>query len=120
SMADIVPTDPLFQGTGYRLVGQPEMEPAFLRENGVGFDFFQALQIDLVAGRTFSEEFSQDVRERLTSDKPHVVSNLIMNEAAVERFGWESAEAALGKQLILGGSNRSITYTVIGVVRDVQ
>lgn len=73
----------------------------------VDHDYLSTLDIEVKEGRDFSREFLSDS------------SAIILNEAAVERLGWDEA---LGMKLsTYGGSQenpRVETYTVIGVVKD--
>jgi putative ABC transport system permease protein len=81
----------------------------------VEFDFFETYEIDLVAGRTFSDERGTD---RVVLPRPDVPqparSSLVLSELTVQRLGW-TPEDAIGKQLDTGG----FQGVVIGVVEDV-
>ena len=66
------------------------------------FDFQEAYDLDLVAGRFYERDRGEDVNGW----------GLVVNEAAVAAFGWEGAEDALGRYLWREGR------TVIGVTRD--
>jgi len=71
----------------------------------VDYDFLETLGIEIKEGRNFSKEFATDASEAF-----------ILNEAAVEKMGWESP---LGKQLEwLPGPGRSKRGTVIGIIKD--
>lgn len=117
--SSIVPTQNLFAGTGFRLPGGDEEEPLFYRIVQVEHNFFDTYGIDIVSGRGFSRDFGADRRLRPTDDNPHVQSSIILNEAAALKAGW-SPEEAVGKTLMQGGDERSITYTVVGVSADIH
>jgi putative ABC transport system permease protein len=68
----------------------------------VGADFLNVFGIELVAGRTFSEEIKSDLSQE----------NAIINETAARALGW-TAEEAIGKQV-----DRDGAVTIIGVVKD--
>lgn len=68
-----------------------------------GFD--AALDIPIVAGRAFSDDFATDATE-----------SVMVNESMVRRMGWGSAQEALGKWVV----RDDFRYRVIGVVRDFQ
>ncbi len=70
----------------------------------VDHDFLNTMGIGLVAGRPFSAAFETDAQEAV-----------LLNEAAVENFGWHSPEEALGKQIRLLDDREA---TVVGVMRD--
>ena len=65
---------------------------ATLRWLEVGYDFLEAFEMRLLAGRPFSEDRSTDVTEAL-----------MLNESAVRAIGWPSPEEALGKALHYDG-----------------
>jgi putative ABC transport system permease protein len=67
------------------------------------YDFLDAFDIKLVAGRGFSKEFGTDVKEAF-----------IVNETAVNEFKWETPEGALGKEINREGK----IGKVVGVIQD--
>ncbi len=69
----------------------------------VGHDFVEALDLELVAGRSFDEAFPTDDS-----------SAVLINEALVAHLGWGSPEEALGKGFI----GRKRIQKVIGVLKD--
>ncbi|MCD6335189.1 MAG: ABC transporter permease, partial [Candidatus Latescibacteria bacterium] len=69
----------------------------------IDHDFIEMLKIELAAGRNFSKDFAAVAKEAI-----------LLNEAAVRRFGWESPKNAIGKRATLWGRK----WTVIGVVKD--
>lgn len=58
--------------------------------------------MELLAGRNFSRAFITDT------------ANYIINETAVQQLGWKTAQNAIGKDMIYGGTKGKI----IGVVHD--
>lgn len=74
-------------------------------EYAVDPDFLGTLDLDLVAGRGFSEDRA--------SDTTHAV---VLNETAVRQLGLGSARDAVGASLRLGDAGRPVE--VVGVVRD--
>jgi putative ABC transport system permease protein len=67
------------------------------------YNFIEAFDIKLVAGRGFSKEYGTDAKEAF-----------IVNETAVKEFKWETPEKALGKEINREGKKGK----VIGVIRD--
>jgi len=63
-------------------------------------DFLETLDIELLAGRTFTKN------ERIGRQ-----NNILVNESAVKMFGWKNP---IGKQLTMG----NMSLTVIGVVKN--
>ena len=80
------------------------IRPAFpLRRLEVGYDFLEAFEIRLLAGRSFSEDRPTDATEAF-----------ILNETAVRALGWSSPQEALGKTLHYDEQSGRI----IGVLED--
>jgi putative ABC transport system permease protein len=73
-----------------------------MRQSYVDFDYIDAMQMQIVQGRNFSQDFAADT-----------LTSAIINETAARELGWDDA---LGKQFEFGGD--SPNYTVIGVVKD--
>ncbi|MEM1093404.1 MAG: ABC transporter permease [Bacteroidota bacterium] len=89
------------RGTTYE--DQPDETPIFVPVMAVDYDFLDIYGVDMVAGRDFDQDRGTDHTDAF-----------IVNETAVQRFGWGSPEAALGKQVNVEGKDG----TVIGVTRD--
>ncbi len=73
----------------------------------VDHHFMRTYGIDVIAGRDFSTHFASDSTEAF-----------LVNEAAVRRFGWSSAEEAVGRPVVLEGSSLVRSGRVVGVVED--
>ncbi|NRB46414.1 MAG: ABC transporter permease [Saprospiraceae bacterium] len=69
----------------------------------VDYDFSEAFDLDIIAGRDFDASFGVD----------HV-SSFLINEQMLRLLSWASPEDAIGKKLIVGRKEGM----VIGVVRD--
>ena len=85
----------------YLFEGSEESKPfprLFIRH-----DFIETMNIELLAGRNYSEDF-------ITDDS----LGLLVNEELVRQQGWPSNEAAIGKKFRNGVNGRQI----IGVVKD--
>ncbi|MFK7847966.1 MAG: FtsX-like permease family protein [Rhodothermales bacterium] len=95
--------------TAYRPEEAPAAETFVLSVARVSHDYLETLEINLVAGRDFSKEFSTDV-----------TNAMLINVAGVKEFGW-TPEEALGKrvhELAAGEDGEDISRSVIGVVED--
>ncbi len=68
----------------------------------VDYDFASEYEIEMVAGRSFQKDRGAD----------HSGGGYILNEAAVEAFGWRTPEEAVGQGLYDDGA------TIIGVARN--
>jgi len=86
------------------LRSEGEKEFILMRRLDVGVDFLDMMEIDLIAGRTFSADRISDRTE-----------TLIFNEKAVARLEFSSPEDAIGRRLASPGG---IERTLIGVVQD--
>jgi putative ABC transport system permease protein len=75
--------------------------------NLVDADFLQTLDVKPVAGRIFSNDFPADTLTRF-----------VINEEAVAKFGFASAEDAIGKWLAFDWEGEQHTFTIIGVVKN--
>src|SRR5258705_10869479 len=69
----------------------------------VDYNFLKTFQVPLSAGRDFSRSFGKDPDEAF-----------IVNESAVQIFGWKKASDAIGKDLDWGTGKKG---KVIGVVK---
>ncbi len=73
----------------------------------VDYNFLQALNIPLAAGRSFSKSTGTD----------HL-NAFILNESAVRSFNWKSPEDAIGKTIVRGEAETGKKGQVIGVIKD--
>jgi len=69
----------------------------------IDHDYFDLFDMEIIAGRTFSKEFSSDSSEAF-----------ILNETAIADLGWPSPQDAIGQPFFYGRSRGRI----IGVVKD--
>lgn len=83
--------------------GFTQEDNLFIANFSVDYDFATAYEMELVAGRWFSEEYGTDLQEAF-----------IVNETAVREFNWDTPENALGKTINREGKQGK----VIGVVKD--
>lgn len=86
---------------GIRLIGADESESNQYRVIAVDYDFLNAYELKLNAGRPFSKEFGTDNRA------------VVFNEAGLKLLGLTS-EAALGKQIYFWGD----TCTIVGIAEN--
>jgi predicted permease len=71
-------------------------------------DFFRAMQVPLLAGRSFTEE----------DDSTHPLVTIVNETFAKHFFG--SAAAAVGKRVAEGGGNHPQYMTIVGVAHDAK
>lgn len=80
-----------------------DQEPITLYHFSVSPFYLQVMELELIAGEDFPKETSTD-NEKF----------LIINETAVETYGFESASAAIGEVMHVD----DISLTIVGVVKD--
>lgn len=75
--------------------------------NGVDDKFLPTLGIEPIAGRLFSNQFPADTGYRM-----------ILNNRAVSKMGFASAQDAIGKNVVIDWQGTTYRFEVIGVVKD--
>jgi len=95
----------LFSGSTFQAIGAEATERIHHNTSFGEFHTLNALGLELIAGRNFSEDIKGDSL------------SVVVNEALVKRVGWKSAEEALG-QKIKPVFNMAAQYEIIGVVKD--
>ena len=99
SRISTVPTDIYGSTAAVSWTGQDTTKSIMFTQVGIGYDFFQTMQIRLIAGRAFSKDYPTDT------------ANYILNETAVKETGYK---APIGQPFSLFGKHGKI----IGVVGD--
>lgn len=107
SSSRLIPSNDLINSSGGNTLDgvAPGPIPFRLAVVSIDYEFFENLEIKMLAGRDFSREFSMD--DSLS---------FILNAKAVKQLGWGEPEAAINRPLRYGG----IDGTVIGVVDDIN
>jgi putative ABC transport system permease protein len=107
------PSGRLGSSFGVYAEGLPDEENQNLQTVWVGYDFVEALDLPVAAGRSFDNDHSEAYRA------------FMLNESAVRGYGWTPDEA-VGKQLNgslhiakANGQWEEVEGTVVGVVKDV-
>lgn len=123
--SSVLPTDNLSDGG--TLITEGSKRELAMRSVWTGYDYFQTLGIELIAGRAYSLDFSADMFAFPSAEKPRTLSGLIINEAAARRAGWmdgDDASAAIGQLLgtehDIDGVTMTMQFEVVGVVEDVH
>ncbi len=83
--------------------GRSKEQGSIVEYVSVDADYLKTLGLTLVSGRDFFPESQEDRN-----------NNLIINERAMETFGWPSPAQAIGKKLSTSGKDG----VVVGVVKD--
>lgn len=117
---ETLPFEQVFQFGKYGLAsGNKAEEISFLR-SVVDFGFFESLEVPILSGRYFDPGFAQDTGSGPIDASGEIRStNVVINRAAAERFGWKQADEAVGKIIYAGGPEAATrAYTIVGVVAD--
>lgn len=89
----------------------------------VDYDFFDTYDVKLVAGRFYSRDYATDgvPSGDGLEDGAIAEGSIVINETAVGRLGFVSAENAVGKVVRLGiGDGKSADLQIIGVTRPIH
>ena len=95
-------SQPGWNAGGIYVIGEDPNEAQQYRIIGGDYDYLEAFNIDLVAGRRFEEERTTD---------PNTV---IINESAAELMGFKDLEVSLTKEIQFWGD----TFQIVGVVKN--
>jgi len=90
--------------------GLSEEQSQIMENFDVDHDFFTTMGIELILGRNFSQEFGTDKEEAV-----------IVNEAAVKKFGWDDPIGKIIKMPSNQSSEQNMQFAdskVVGVVKD--
>jgi len=88
-----------------RQYGAPQEEAQTIRLNGIDYDFIDMFEMELLAGRNFSQEFTNDQD-----------TSVIITESAVNLLGFDSPEEAVGQTVTIGDGDWH--PNIVGVVND--
>jgi len=99
-----VPSGQLLDSQGAQADVDGQMVPTqiVIKVLRVDEDFVPNYEMNLSAGRNFSEDYTRDS------------ANFILNEKSIGIIGWKDAEEAIGKRMIYGG----VSGQVVGVVEN--
>ncbi|PCI61372.1 MAG: hypothetical protein COB37_08425 [Kordiimonadales bacterium] len=86
----------------------------------IDFDYFKTYEVSPIAGRLLDEARSSDRIRPLNAD--YRDGGAVLNETAVRRFGFASAEAAIGQPFRMladtSDTSKVVTVTIVGVIPD--
>ena len=108
-------------------------EPEVISFYSVSPEFFDAIGLRLVAGRTLSRRYAQDdasvpldpEEAALAAQRAMIArgANIVVNQAAARRLGFRDPQAAIGRQLrvpMFGPDAGLMPVTIVGVVADAR
>ncbi|HUL82681.1 MAG TPA: ABC transporter permease [Gammaproteobacteria bacterium] len=90
----------------------------------VGFDFFSAFDIGLVAGRVYSRDYDDEKRSEppqegaAAGSTPREPVPIVVDRGFVTEFGFASPEAAVGQIVYSPGNGAAAPLQIIGVVEN--
>ncbi|TPH12116.1 ABC transporter permease [Litorilituus lipolyticus] len=94
-----------------------KVEPVFLSYHNMDYGFFESYQVKPIAGRLFDEQYGTDILTPLPEDSTEIgQASIILNETAVSKLGYSSADKIIGKTLSLGKHH----LTIVGVIPDIH
>lgn len=94
-------------------------ERALFNYHNMGYGFFEAYQVQPLAGRLFDENYGSDEINLVPEDSTEPgKASVILNETALKKLGFTSAEQAIGKTLATEVRGKQ-HLTIIGVIPDI-
>lgn len=98
-----VPGRPIdWNAGGIKKQGEPDTEGKQYRVLGIGYDFVEAYDLHLIAGRSFDESYGDEG------------SKILFSRSAVKQLGFNNVEDALNVKVDFWGD----VYTIVGVLED--
>jgi putative ABC transport system permease protein len=88
----------------------------------VGYDFFEAYDMEIIAGRTFNRNYGSDAIEAIPENEERIgKASVVINESAVTRLGFPTPADAIGKTLRADVSRAGEhDLQIVGVAKDVH
>jgi putative ABC transport system permease protein len=118
--ANLMPSNQNTNAAGMRAEGG-EPDGRGMPYLNVDYGFFETFDIDIVAGRAFSEDRGTDIWTPTSEENPNTTAAFMLNELAARQLGW-SPEEALNKWFEVSqgdGFAQAVRGPIIGVVDDV-
>ncbi|MFT7217297.1 MAG: putative ABC transport system permease protein [Paraglaciecola sp.] len=96
-----------------------EMNRQLLNIHNMGFGFFEAYDVQPLAGRLFSEKFGSDEMKAVPEGEDRVgTASVILNESAIHKFGFTNPGDAIGKTLSSNAPGPQ-HLSIVGVIPDI-
>lgn len=113
------PTQDNENNRGFKLIdaidASSNLEPELLNYHTMGYGFFEAYDVEPIAGRLFSEDYGSDSLPQ-DNEEPRAAS-AILNESALTKYGVRDPQQIIGKTLTFGDNDQRLQ--VIGVIPDI-
>jgi putative ABC transport system permease protein len=120
TLASARPFDPYVSVWDVRYEGSNETK--VLTQLRTDADYFATYEVQLLAGRAYSDSNTADALVAPTEVSPAGTAAFLLNRAAIELLGWQ-ADEAIGKALEVdtdSNSRQSIQGRVVGVVDNMR
>jgi putative ABC transport system permease protein len=114
------PTQDYENNTYYTLLDADEnnSQSQLLNIHNMGYGFFEAYDIAPIAGRLFDQDFGTDQVQTVEEGAPSGKASAILNESALSKFGFTSAQDAVGRS-IQANVRGTQHFEIIGVIPDI-
>lgn len=120
--ANLMPGDQNTNADGVRYEGYDSSSDPFMGMPylNVDFDFFETFDIDMVAGRSFSEERGTDLFVEPSEETPQTTGAFILNEMGADLIGYQPQEA-LNKwfEVGRGQDGRTVRGPIVGIADNI-
>jgi putative ABC transport system permease protein len=93
-------------------------ESQLLNIHNMGYGFFEAYDVKPIAGRLFDKKFGTDEVTTIEKGLPAGKASAILNESALTKFGFATAQQAIG-QTITANMRGLQHFEIVGVVPDI-
>jgi putative ABC transport system permease protein len=121
SAANLMPGDQNTNSDGVRYEGYDSSVDPFIGMSylNVDYDFFETFDIELIAGRSFSEERGTDIFVEPSEENPQTTGSYVLNAMAAELIGY-SPEQAINKWFEVSRQQRgTVRGPIIGVADNI-
>lgn len=114
------PTQDYENNSRFTLLDADEMnnQSQLLNIHNMDYGFFEAYDVKPISGRLFSQDFGSDEIVSVETGQPAGNASAILNETALAKFGFSSAQEAIGRTIeanIRGQQH----LTIVGVIPDI-
>lgn len=89
-----------------------------LNLHNMDYGFFEAYDVAPIAGRLFDQKFGADELTAVEEGQPAGMASAILNTSALVKFGFATAQEAIGRTLAVNMRGQQ-HLTIVGVVPDI-
>lgn len=98
----------------------PADPPTYLNYVSTDYAYLRTLGVELLAGRRFDPDRRSDARRDQGASENSRTPSIVLNRSAARLLGYADPADAIGEVFHSGDDDRRVTWTIIGVVPDVQ